>query len=326
MARTQRGAASRPRPTAPIRDKHRKHVKRTKKTADYTPKHKHKKSQRSQRDRSNINIRSRVYIITANNYTCELGPELTHKLNLTKSISAWRAQTEVGDKCNTPHIQGAFRFTTQITQKSIRDTLKAIFGVQTYCRTAKWPDAVAEYAKKDETFDGKWRAEHGTWPKPLIDKVTSYRPWQQDVMNILAQEPSDRDVHWIYDEIGKMGKSAFTRHLLITQGYCTAGITGGTTADITNYLKNKFEANPTMIRNVILDIPRSAYANVAYKAIEGIKNGVLTNTKFEATELLFNSPHLIIFANSLPDTSRLSVDRWKIYDATATGLIRRTVE
>lgn len=63
---------------------------------------------------------------------------------------------------------------------------------------------------------------------------------------------------------------------------------------------------------VVFDIPRDNGNNVSYKSIESIKNGMIFNSKYETGYKLFNPPHLIVFANSPPDKSRLSSDRWKI--------------
>jgi hypothetical protein len=66
--------------------------------------------------------------------------------------------------------------------------------------------------------------------------------------------------------------------------------------------------------SVIIDIPRSRLDYVSYTAIEEIKNGCFFSTKYESDMVVFNSPHIICFANAYPETSQMSADRWKIYE------------
>jgi len=46
--------------------------------------------------------------------------------------------------------------------------------------------------------------------------------------------------------------------------------------------------------------------------LESIKNGLFFSGKYESTQVVMNSPHLIIFANEPPDKSKMSADRWHI--------------
>jgi len=46
--------------------------------------------------------------------------------------------------------------------------------------------------------------------------------------------------------------------------------------------------------------------------MEAIKNGLVTNTKYQGGTTINQRPHLIVMANFLPQVSRLSIDRWDI--------------
>ena len=63
---------------------------------------------------------------------------------------------------------------------------------------------------------------------------------------------------------------------------------------------------------VILDFERSVEDYVSYSAIEKIKNGCFYSPKYKGSMVIFNSPHVICFANFLPDKEKLSLDRWNI--------------
>jgi len=55
---------------------------------------------------------------------------------------------------------------------------------------------------------------------------------------------------------------------------------------------------------------------VSYEAIESIKDGIFFGGKYESKMVMFNSPHIIVFANFKPDTEKMMKDRWKIEDLT----------
>ena len=46
--------------------------------------------------------------------------------------------------------------------------------------------------------------------------------------------------------------------------------------------------------------------------LEQIKNGMIYSGKYEGGQCLFESPHIVIFANSKPEIENMSIDRWNI--------------
>jgi len=65
---------------------------------------------------------------------------------------------------------------------------------------------------------------------------------------------------------------------------------------------------------------------VNYSAIESIKDGLATSAKYESTQLVFNSPHVFIFSNDLPQVHKLTLDRWKIFTIVNNELVRTIVD
>lgn len=64
---------------------------------------------------------------------------------------------------------------------------------------------------------------------------------------------------------------------------------------------------------IMLDIPRANNGNVSYASLESIKNGLVCNHKYETGTKVFNSPHVVVFANFPPvEPDKLSSDRWHI--------------
>ena len=58
---------------------------------------------------------------------------------------------------------------------------------------------------------------------------------------------------------------------------------------------------------------------VSYNAIEQLKDGLVFSSKYEGGVKMFNPPHVIIFANWLPDVKTLSEDRWNIVNIGEGG-------
>ena len=76
--------------------------------------------------------------------------------------------------------------------------------------------------------------------------------------------------------------------------------------EVMEYLKKN------KLKIVMIDLTRCIENYVSYQGIEEIKNGIFYNTKYESGMVLFDSPHIIIFANFPPEEGKLNADRWNI--------------
>jgi len=63
---------------------------------------------------------------------------------------------------------------------------------------------------------------------------------------------------------------------------------------------------------ILFNLSRSAEGAFSYASIESIKDGLVFSGKYEGGTRLFPRPHIVIFANWLPDFAKLSLDRWDI--------------
>lgn len=149
-------------------------------------------------------------------------------------------------------------------------------------------------------------------PEPLRF-ITELRPWQDELENLIKQQPDDRTIHWIWENIGGIGKSALVKRWAHLYG---AQVCAGKAADM-KYQLTETDPKP---RIVIFDVPRSSFQYISYQGMEEIKNGCFASTKFKSTMVLYNPPHVIVFANEPPDRERLSADRWRVGHITAEGL------
>ncbi len=220
-------------------------------------------------------------------------------------------QEEIGEN-GTPHLQGAFKCKNAINF----DTLKNLFPKAHWEKVIHWPSAV-EYCNKDDTrkegtkpyYDIKnERLVRKDTPDPL--KGATLYKWQIKLLRHIKGKPHPRKVIWIFDYEGKAGKTTLAKHLMITQPKDTLYFMGKS-ADC-KFALSKFIEKHKQVNTVIFGFSRQVENFVSYQAIEEVKDGLCFNTKFESCSIVFDIPHVIIFANFPPDKSKLSADRWSI--------------
>jgi hypothetical protein len=240
------------------------------------------------------------HFMTFNNYTkSDIDTILDTMVPICKEFCF---QEETGEN-GTKHLQGCF-----LLKKKMRWTEFGLPKKIHWEKIINWKSAVA-YCSKDDTRTGEVYTQ-GLPKKLKIIKVL--RTWQQDVCNIIKEEPDDRTIHWVYDKTGCMGKTVFSKYLYAKTDAVIA--TGGGNKDIACMLallqKNGRDLNDKT--TFIFNFPRST-EGISYKALESVKDGLMTSTKYETTTLVFNCPHVICFSNELPIMDKLSEDRWSIW-------------
>lgn len=263
-------------------------------------------------------LRAYAWVFTFNNY------EATHIPQLIKYFSEyahkWVFQEETGEN-GTRHLQGVVRFQTQKALSALKKVDKRIHWEK--CRN--WKYAI-EYCSKNETRSGEIFSHGITIKKPLKDVLVEPRPWQKWILDLVEiDEPDDRTIYWIYDPHGNSGKSVLVRHLLI-RNPSKILVVSGKEADIKYGIVQFLENGDSDLRTVMLDIPRTAEDYLSYGAIEQIKNGFFFSGKYEGKMVMFNPPHIIIFANFLPKVKNLSLDRWKIFQITTDQSLHNCTE
>lgn len=186
------------------------------------------------------------------------------------------------------------------------------FGIDIRPSSTAGIDALKLYAMKADTrVAGPW-ADH-----PIVDpkedpsiKGIKLWPWQDYVRRKVMEAPDNRTIHWVCNKGGRVGKSVFTKYMLVH--HKAVVLSFGNAADLTN-LVSKY-----MHRTIYLfDLPRVKPAVLSggdmYTALESIKNGIVVNTKFHTSSETMRSPHVWVFANELPDFKCLSDDRWSVW-------------
>lgn len=141
--------------------------------------------------------------------------------------------------------------------------------------------------------------------------------WELDIVALSDTRSDPREIMWYYDPIGNIGKTALSKWLYVNKPgkwFCSKDM--GTSRDAATIIDNAI-CSGWDGTGFILQLPRSAEEHTRiYAYLEEIKDGMVTSQKYSGRTIVFDTPHVIVFANFLPDTSALSLDRWKICQIT----------
>lgn len=210
----------------------------------------------------------------------------------------FRAQTEIGDS-GTPHIQGC------LTLKKRQRWSEFKLPAQIHWEKTRNVPASYDYCNKPQQIENYSKLEWGH-PVPL-KLITELNTRQQEIIDVIKSEPNDRTIVWICDKTGNQGKTCLMKYCVINHNALVCG--SGKGSDAINFIYN---ADMDKCRVVFFAFPRTVEGYVSYAALETIKDGMISNTKYETGMKVYNSPHVIVMANFEPDITKLSADRWDI--------------
>jgi len=248
----------------------------------------------------------KFWFMTFNNYL-DYGKDGNEISEIFKKLCVkFKMQEEIGNESKIIHLQGNFHM-----KKAYRlSEMKNIIYQANWSITRNM-EAAFDYCAKSDTFTGK-RWIFG-FPEPIeIIEETDMRPFQKDLLEICLEKPDKRKIYWIYDEFGNAGKTQFLKYMNVKHGAVFSY--GGKKTDIINLVFNNKKyliekKNAIMFYNFPREIDNKC---ISYDSMEQIKDGCISNTKFEAGCFCCNAPHIIVFANCLPNISKLTIDKWVI--------------
>lgn len=193
----------------------------------------------------------------------------------------WQIEISLNNKEYFASVKNLIGF-----DKAHIEPTKNYFAAKNYC------------SKQDTRIEGPYNEK-----SVFIKTITTLRKWQQNIVNIIKEEPDDRSIYWYWEKTGNIGKSVFCKYLAVHH-------------EATIFNNGKFSdlafAIPDNPKIIVFDLPRQSEERFNYSAVEAIKNGMIFSGKYESKTKIFNSPHVLIFANYEPDKSAMSKDRWKI--------------
>ncbi|GAC77766.1 replication protein, partial [uncultured marine virus] len=235
------------------------------------------------------------WCFTLNNYSEEEYSSIV--LQIEPYVKKYIIGKEIGEG-GTPHLQGFIRFKTKRRPKSIIDNKRI------HWEKCKGSDSENyDYCSKDGDFICEG------FPKPVKIISPDYY-WEQEILNIITEEPDDRTIYWYWSKEGNVGKTAFCKYLSVKHD---AIALSGKGADVRNGIVEYVKAKWDTPKLVLFPIPRSYNSDyLSYESIENIKDMYFYSGKYEGGMICGNCPHLFIFANTLPNYEKLSADRWVV--------------
>lgn len=246
------------------------------------------------------------YIFTFNNY--EEDDILLLETFLKEICISYCFQKEIAPTTGTPHLQGVV---TLKKRARISEILYA--GIHWDDREpVKHVAKAYQYASKLDT-----RASNSTpftynytpSKELILLNIEDFYPWQIDILKLISENPDDRSIYWYYEEDGCRGKTALAKYICAKfNAICVSGKSNDCKFAIVAYNKIK-GLYPDII---IYNVPRCNHDYISYEGMESIKDGFFFSGKYESCQVMFNSPHIIVFANDEPDFNKLSSDRWKV--------------
>lgn len=244
-------------------------------------------------------LRSRGWFFTFNNPECE-----THLIE-TFEISGCKSyifQLEMGEE-GTPHFQGLVYYDNARSFNSMKE-----LDVRIHWEKLKdLRKGIIYCSKIDTRIDGPW-VKGIKIPRQMKLINPMDREWQHELVEELSLVPDDRTIIWYADPIGGSGKTALAKWLVIKK---KALVVSGKATDI-KYAVAKHIEKFGQVDIICFLFPRSVEEYVSYDAIESLKDGLFFSGKYESGMCAFASPHIVVFANFVPDEESLSKDRWSI--------------
>jgi len=244
--------------------------------------------------------KSRAWAMTLNNPVQT--PEQVEQIFRSLEPEAYIFQLEEGAS-KTPHFQGCIKF------KNPRVWPKEALPGAHWEPCRSWKQSVNYCQKAEGRLAGPWG--HGVPIVPPLKVITELRPWQKQIKELLDEEPDDRKIHWYWESNGNAGKTAMAK--FICANYPNTIFVNGKASDCKYAVAQQIERGK-VLHAAIFGFTRDAESSkyISYQAMEEIKDGIFFSPKYESGMVLYNPPHVIVFANFPPDTSRLSADRWFI--------------
>lgn len=248
---------------------------------------------------------ARKWCFTFNNYEGH-DKALFQELN---KISVFGFGKEIGEQ-GTPHLQGWAYFHKKVRPLSV---------VGKWLPEGKWINWILMDGSLDQNIT--YCSEDGDYvtnyikeeeKKEIEIEIEELEGWQIEERDKSLEKPKKRIIRWIWSKMGKLGKSTFCKYMCIKHG---ALVLIGSANNIKNGICKWMEKNPGKEPGIIiLDYPRSSDEKdfISYAGLEEIKNGCFFSPKFEGGMCIYNTPHVIVLANTAPDESKMSEDRWDI--------------
>jgi len=153
----------------------------------------------------------------------------------------------------------------------------------------------------------------------IFDDSSNWYPWQVSFMKLILNkdltisDPDDRTIIWIQDLKGNSGKSKLVKHVCFNNPVEACKLSFGSSTQLRSAC---ISAGPKKL--YFIDVPRTLGKeddiNDIISVIEDIKNGFVVSSMYgKHLQLMFDPPHIVVFANIFCPKNALSSDRLQEY-------------
>ena len=180
----------------------------------------------------------------------------------------------------------------------------------------------------------KYWAERQNWVRSIYNRYRKFRKdffsenpmfkWQTDLVTYLNNEkPDNRTILFMVDEAGNGGKSEIVRQREFL--FPNKNIAVIPPAD---FKSMAFILPDNGADIIFIDAPRQKQFNLDYEFLEQLKNGELLSEKYDVKLKSFETPHVVVFTNSIPKIGKtiLTEDRYIIKEITLTPEERESLD
>lgn len=148
------------------------------------------------------------------------------------------------------------------------------------------------------------------------------RPWQAELMERLKTQ-NDRQICVIVDKRGNSGKTTWGKVLELYHDWIV--LPNAKSQDIAHVMRSVEPGLP----GIVIDLARSLRNEtegdrndfINYQIIESLKDGQIFSGKYSSEKWMITPPKMVLMMNFMPDTSKLSIDRWDILTIDGDRLI-----
>lgn len=275
--------------------------------------------QRSAKKKMSGAQESSVYIVSVRWSTCKSVDEAS-LIAKRPELHSWFKrecekfvyQLERGEETHVLHYQGWLNLKRKQRPKALASSVNHLFyGINISHASNEGKVALKSYCMKVDTrVDGPWTHEGRLVAYQGADLPSLLYPWQQYFAQLFEGKADDRTIHWLVDPEGSHGKSKFTKYCEFKEIACSLAYAHA--HDLINLVFKRGKRNA-----YVVDLTRTKPALVSamdlYAALESVKNGHITNTKYETGVHLFDPPHVLVLANTPPVRSALTSDRFRLW-------------
>ena len=227
---------------------------------------------------------------------------------LSKVFDRFVYQIEAGEDTNRLHYQIFAHKKDKDRPKHLAVVLhRSLPGVDVQACSTAGKEALENYCMKPERVAGPWSDANRYTGNDLPSLLW---PWQKFIVDEISQEPDSRTVNWVYDASGCSGKSTLAKYVCFHK--IGRAYPWGRTQDLL-YLLTRVPPSKVYLFDLSRTKQKEVCSDDLYAALEQIKNGFVTSTKFTCSQSMFAPPHVWVFSNQLPDETRMSSDRWRVF-------------